>query len=209
MKTESGSTKIPSLMSSPATLAESQGEEAWWRASGESPSRLIKAAMPQAKERPIATVPIIPATLRGSARKPSAITIEPSSGNSRTSQHQAVAVMNNSASQAPRSSAAQLPQIVDVERQTAAENGDDQAKADDDLTGGDHHHDHREDLTLLVADHAAEGDEGEVAGVQHQLEAEQDHHRRSPDQDSQDAGGEEQGRQDDVPGDVHGDTVPA
>src|SRR4051794_900379 len=160
--------------------------------------------MPQAKERPIATVPIIPATLRGSARKPSAITIEPSSGNSRTSQHQAVAVMNNSASQAPRSSAAQLPQIVDVERQTAAENGDDQAKADDDLTGGDHHHDHREDLTLLVADHAAEGDEGEVAGVQHQLEAEQDHHRRSPDQDPQDAGGEEQGRQDDVPGDVHG-----
>src|SRR5690348_18014696 len=56
-------------------------------------------------------------------------------------------------------SSAQLPQVVDVQRQTAAEDRDDQAETDDDLAGGDHHHDHREHLTLLVADHAAEGED--------------------------------------------------
>ena len=49
--------------------------------------------MPQAKASPIATVPMIPATFAGSTRKPSAITIEPSSGKSRTSQAQAVALI--------------------------------------------------------------------------------------------------------------------
>ncbi len=94
-------------------------------------------------------------------------------GSSRTSQAQVVGAH-------PRSSLS----VVDVERQLAAEDRDDQAEPDDDLAGGDDHHDQGEDLALLVADHAAEGDQGEVAGVQHQLEAEQDHERAAADEDA-------------------------
>src|ERR1044072_1312938 len=102
-------------------------------------------------------------------------------------------------------SSAQAPQLVDVERKAAAEEGDDQAEPDDDLAGGDDHHDDREDLPLLIADHAAEGDQGEVAGVQHQLQAEQDHDRAAADQQAHRAGGEEQAGEDDVPLDAHPD----
>src|SRR5215207_9790917 len=128
------------------------------------------------------------------------MTIEPSRGKSRTSQAQ-----NETLTLSSWRSSAQLPQVIDVERQAAAEDGDDQAEADDDLAGGDHHHDHGEDLPLAVADHAAEGDEGEVAGVQHQLEAEEDHQGAAADQDPDRAGGEEQGREDDEPLGRHGE----
>src|SRR5262249_26047240 len=97
----------------------------------------------------------------------------------------------------------QLPQVVDVHRQLAAEDRDQEAEADHDLAGGDDHHHQGEDLTLLVADLTAEGDERQVAGVQHQLEAEQDHDRAAAEQDSDRADREEQAREDDVPGDVH------
>src|SRR3954447_8709549 len=126
------------------------------------------------------------------------MTIEPSSGKSRTSQAQ-----NETLTLSSWRSSAQLPQVVDVERQAAAEDGDDQAQADDDLTGGDDHHDHGEDLALAVADHAAEGDQRQVAGVQHQLEAEEDHHRAAADQDADCSGGEEEGGKDDEPLGVH------
>ena len=69
------------------------GYQAWWRASGDSPSRLISAATPQTKASAIASVPSAPATLVGIERKPSPITIEPSSGKRRTSQAQPVALI--------------------------------------------------------------------------------------------------------------------
>ena len=43
-----------------------------------------------------------------------------------------------------------------------------------DLAGRDDHDDDREDLAVAVAPHAREGDQREVGGVEHQLEAEQD-----------------------------------
>ena len=75
-----------------------------------------------------------------------------------------------------------------------------------DLTGGDDHHDQREDLAVAVAPHAAERDQREVARVQHQLEAEQDHQRVAAGHHAGHADAEDERRQDDEPGDVH---VPA
>ncbi len=49
-----------------------------------------------------------------------------------------------------------------------------------DLAGRDDHDDDREDLAVAVAVHAREGDERQVAGVEHQLQAEQDHQRVAP-----------------------------
>src|SRR5215210_2915740 len=93
----------------------------------------------------------------------------------------------------------QAPQLIDVQWQPPPVDRDDQAEADDDLAGGDDHHDHREDLPVGVAEHAAEGDEGEVAGVQHQLEAKQDDQRTAPDQHAARPDGEEQRGEHDVP----------
>src|SRR5688572_17092168 len=100
-------------------------------------------------------------------------------------------------------SPAQAPQLVDVERQAAAEDRDDQAEADDDLAGCDHHHHQGEDLAVGVADHPREGDERQVARVQHQLEAEQDHQRAAPDQHASGADREQKRGQDEVPLDGH------
>ena len=66
-----------------------------------------------------------------------------------------------------------------------------------------HHHHEREHLLLLVARRARERDQGEVARVQHQLEAEQDHQRAAPDEHPAGADREQQRREDEVPGDVH------
>ena len=52
----------------------------------------------------------------------------------------------------------------------------------------------REDLAVLVAEPAGEGDQREVGGVEHQLEAEQDHERAAPDQHAGGADREEQRR---------------
>ena len=100
------------------------------------------------------------------------------------------------------------PQLIDVERQAAAEDGDDQPQADDHLAGRHDHHDQGEDLPRLVAGHPAEGHQGEVARVQHQLQAEQDDHRAAADQHAAGADREQQRREDDVPLDAHRDPPP-
>ena len=97
----------------------------------------------------------------------------------------------------------QLPQLVDVDRQAPAVDGDDQAEADGDLAGGDDHHDEREDLAVLVAVRAREGDEREVRRVEHQLEAEQDHERVAAHEHAAGADAEDQRREDEVPLDAH------
>src|SRR5688500_5434365 len=101
------------------------------------------------------------------------------------------------------SSALQLPQLVDVDRQPAAEDRHDQAEADGDLTGGDDHHDQREDLAVAVAVHAGEGHEREVGAVEHQLQAEQDHERVAPHEHAAGADREDQRRDDQVPLHAH------
>ena len=56
------------------------------------------------------------------------------------------------------------------------------AQADRDLTGGDDHHDDREDLAVAVGPHAREAEQREVAGVEHQLQAQQHDQRVAADQ---------------------------
>src|SRR5215213_12033985 len=100
-------------------------------------------------------------------------------------------------------SALELSQLVDVDRQAAPEDRHDQAEADGHLAGGDDHDDQREDLPVAVAVHARERDEREVGGVEHQLDAEQDHERVAPHQHAGDSDGEDQRRDDQVPLHAH------
>src|SRR5437868_2077761 len=65
----------------------------------------------------------------------------------------------------------QHARIVNVERLAVAEDGDDDAKPDCGLGGGDRHHDEDEELARHVAVVAGEGDESQVNGVEHQLDA--------------------------------------
>ena len=95
----------------------------------------------------------------------------------------------------------QLPQLVDVDRQAPAVDRDDQAEADRDLAGRDDHHHQREDLPAHVAVRAREGDQREVGGVEHQLQAEQDHERVAAGQHAAGADAEDQRGDDQVPGD--------
>ena len=77
-----------------------------------------------------------------------------------------------------------------------------QPEADDGL-GGRHDHDgEREDLAGPVARVAREGDQGEVARVQHDLEREQHDERAAADEDAEGARCEEQDRDDEVRGDA-------
>ena len=83
--------------------------------------------------------PIQPATRPASTFQPSAIRIVPRAGTP------------GPASRRWRRSSAQLRQLVDVDRQPAAVDRDDQAEADHDLTRGHDHHDQGEDLAVAVA----------------------------------------------------------
>ena len=94
------------------------------------------------------------------------------------------------------------PEGVDVERQLAPAHRDDQPEADDDLGGGDGHHGEREDLAVDAAVQARERDQGEVRGVEHDLEREQHDQRAAPQEHARRADREEDRGDDEVPGDV-------
>ena len=72
-------------------------------------------------------------------------------------------------------------------------------EADDDL-GRRHHQDEEHDrLAADVAEHPGEGHEGQVGGVQHQLDAHEHDQHVAPDQQADGADGEQHGRQAQVP----------
>src|ERR1700754_1992055 len=100
-------------------------------------------------------------------------------------------------------SSLELPQLIDVDRQPAPEQRDDETEADRDLTGRDDHDDQREDLPAHVAVVARERDERQVGGVEHQLEAQQDDERVAAREHAGDADAEDQRRDHQVPGDAH------
>ena len=84
------------------------------------------------------------------------------------------------------------------------EDGDDDGEADGGLCRGDDHDEEDEDLALYPIPHVGEGDEGEVDGVEHELDRHEDGDDVALDQEGADAGREEEGGEDQVPGD--GDT---
>src|SRR5689334_14516897 len=91
------------------------------------------------------------------------------------------------------SSVLQQARVVDRGRAAGAEDGHDDRQPDHDLRGGDHHHEEGGHLTVEVAVDPGEGDQREVRGVQHQLDA-HEHHDRVAAGEHPDAADREQDR---------------
>src|SRR5450759_512368 len=103
----------------------------------------------------------------------------------------------------PEPSPAKLVELVDVDRQLPPVDGDDQPQPDRHLAGRHHHHDQSKDLAVGAAPHAREGDQREIGGIEHQLEAEQDDQWVGPREHAGGADAEDQRRDDQVPADRH------
>src|SRR5690606_22039650 len=82
-----------------------------------------------------------------------------------------------------------------VERLPMAEQGNDEREADGRLGGGDGHHEEGDDLPVHGALLAAEGHEGQVHRVQHDLDGEQQRDDVAAQEDAGRAEGEEQPRE--------------
>src|SRR5579863_10058458 len=65
----------------------------------------------------------------------------------------------------------------------AAEDGHHDAEAHDDLGGGHHESEEHERLATDVVEHAGEGHEGEVGGVEHELDAHEHDEHVAPDEE--------------------------
>ena len=81
-----------------------------------------------------------------------------------------------------------------------AEDAHDDREADHDLGGGDHHDEERDDLAVEGAVDPAEGHEGQVDGVEHQLDAHEDQDRVAPQQHADRADAEQQRGEEQVVG---------
>ena len=90
----------------------------------------------------------------------------------------------------------------------AAEVGHHDAEADHDLGRRDHEHEEHDGLAADVVEHAGEGDEGEVGGVEHELDAHEHDQHVAPHQQADGADGEDDGGQAQVPGsrEAHADS---
>ena len=64
--------------------------------------------------------------------------------------------------------------LVDVQGLARAEERDDDGEADGGLGRGDDHDEEDEDLAVDLVPHVGEGDEGQVDGVEHQLNRHED-----------------------------------
>src|SRR6187455_1869631 len=79
-----------------------------------------------------------------------------------------------------------------------AEEGDDEREADGGFRRRNGHHEKDDDLSVDVAVVTAEGDEGQVHGVQHDLDREQDRDQVAAQEDAGHAEREQYGRDDQV-----------
>src|SRR5215204_4106956 len=93
----------------------------------------------------------------------------------------------------------QEARVVDVERFAVTEDGDDDAETHGGFGGRDRHHDEDEELPRHVAEVTGEGDERQVDGVEHQLDAHEHLDGVALDDDADHADGEEHGREREVP----------
>src|SRR5919112_2384049 len=93
--------------------------------------------------------------------------------------------------------ASELEQVGVVDRGGAPrpEDAEDDRQPDDDLGRGDEHHEQRDDLAVQRSPHAGEGDEGEVRGVEHELDAHEYDDGVTPEQERRGADREEDRRQ--------------
>src|SRR5215217_7059186 len=85
--------------------------------------------------------------------------------------------------------------VVDGGGAPRAEDGEDDRQAHHDLGRRDEHHEQRDDLAVERATHPGEGDEGEVGGVQHQLDAHEHDDGVAPQQEGRGTDREQDRRQ--------------
>src|SRR5919201_23717 len=93
------------------------------------------------------------------------------------------------------SSVLQQVRVVDRRGLAASEDRHDDRQADDDLGGGHDHHEERDDLSVESAVHTGKGDKGQVRGVQHELDAHEDHDGIAADEHPDRPDREQDGRQ--------------
>src|SRR5919204_119670 len=101
-----------------------------------------------------------------------------------------------------RRSPAQGSQLVDVEVEVAARDGDDQPEADDHLRGGHGHDGQGEDLAGATPVVPRERDQGQVRAVEHDLEREEHDQRAAAQEDAERAGREQERGHREVPGNL-------
>src|SRR5215204_371987 len=94
----------------------------------------------------------------------------------------------------------QQARVVNVERFAVTEDGDDDAEADGGFGGRDRHHDEDEELPRHVTEVTGEGDERQVDGVEHQLDAHEHLDGVALDDDADHPDGEQHGRERQIPG---------
>src|SRR5689334_1945914 len=84
-----------------------------------------------------------------------------------------------------------------------AEQRDHERKTDRGFSGGDGHHEEGDDLAVDVGPLAAEGDEREVDGVEHELDRQQQGDQVAAQEHAGGTDGEQQARQDEVMANRH------
>src|SRR5690242_9174778 len=141
----------------------------FWLRFGE-PSRSKKAISPYTNAASgIATPSRCPH--RSVRRPPTSSTAAPNSGNASSSQDSLSAPVAATVCNVVIPSVLQQVRVVHRRGPAGPEDRHQDREADDDLGGSHHHHEERDDLPVQVLVHPRERDEGQVAGVQHQLDA--------------------------------------
>src|SRR3990170_1604119 len=171
------------------TVIQSNSGRTKTRSSAASPRRPASARRAKTNEAPTVADPRMPAHLPKRLPKNRLITA-PASGSAGTSQiRRSIA------------SPFQEARFVDVRRMAAAEDRDDDRKADDHLGRSDHHREERQHLAVQVSELPRERHQREVHRVQLQLDRHEDHEGVAADQHSDRADREQDGGQDQEIGD--------
>src|SRR5215475_63970 len=172
-----------------------------------SPSRLKNAITPYTNDATgIRTPSRCPQ--RSVLRPPSSSTTAPNSGNASSSQDSLSAPVAATVCNVVIPSVLQQVRVVHRRGPAGPEDRHQDREADDDLGGGHHHHDERDDLPVQVPVHPRERDEGQVAGVQHQLDAHEHDDGVAPDKHAHPADHEQDHRQGHVVNRAHESALP-
>src|SRR5690606_31546609 len=100
-------------------------------------------------------------------------------------------------------SALQQAGVVDRRGPAGSEDGHDDGQPDDDLGRGNHHDEERQDLAGQVAVDPGKGHQGQVRGVEHELDAEEGDDRVAPQQHGRGPDREQDAGQDQVVHEAH------
>src|SRR4051812_33315885 len=162
MVIESWSTRKPTLIFRPLTGIQSNSVCVNTRCSGllrKSPAHTMAATTNEPATMEVASQPAFGSPRR---RPESSSTPKPRSGRAGRSHTMFSTICR---------SALEERDVVGCGAGPAPEDGDDDAEADHHLGGGHDENEEHHDLAANVVEHAGESDEGEVDGVEHELDA--------------------------------------